>query len=51
MLRKQCLMRQALSRSSLRIFKMPGPRKVIIREPSYYVDGEDLKLSDIIKPL
>ncbi len=50
-LRKQCLAHQAMSTPSLRMFKTPSPLKVIIREPSYYLDEMDLKLSDVIKPI
>lgn len=51
MLRKQCLAHQAMSTPSLRMFQTPSPLKVIIREPSYYLDEMDLKLSDVIKPI
>jgi hypothetical protein len=44
-------MRQAMSPASLRIFTTPNPLKVIIREPAYYLDEEDLKLTDVIKPI
>jgi len=40
-----------MSTPSLRMFQTPSPLKVIIREPSYYLDEMDLKLSDVIKPI
>ena len=35
-----------MSPASLRIFTTPSPLKVIIREPSYYLDEEDLQNSN-----